>query len=291
MTELPITESPMTGEHALVLGGGGLAGIAWMTGLLTGLAQAGDDLTGAELIIGTSAGAHVAAQLGSGLPLTELFALQADPSRQPAEKLAELNISKFATQIGPYAGTAAETRRRIGAYALAAETVPEVLRRKAIERRLPAQHWPARRIRLTAVDASTGELRVFDSASGASLVDAVAASSAVPGLWPPVTIGASRYIDGGIRSADNADLAAGFCRITVISPTGLDSLIPSSRPLREAVAKLRADGSAVTVLVPDAASAVAFGANLLDPATRTPAAQAGLAQGRAGLAANAVPAE
>jgi len=286
MTELPMTGPPMTGGHALVLGGGGLAGIAWMTGLLTGLAEASDDLTGAELIIGTSAGAHVAAQLGSGLPLADLFALQADPSRQPAEKSAKPDISKFATQIGPYAGTAAETRRRIGAYALAAETVPEAVRRKIIERRLASHHWPARCIRLTAVDAATGELRVFDSASGASLVDAVAASSALPGLWPPVTIGASRYIDGGIRSVDNADLAAGFPRITVLSPTGFDSLIPSSRPLREAVAKLRADGSAVTVLVPDAASAVAFGTNPLDPATRTPAARAGLAQGRARLAAN-----
>jgi NTE family protein len=285
-----VTELLTTGEHALVLGGGGLAGIAWMTGLLTGLAEACDDLSGADLIIGTSAGAHVAAQLGSGLPLTDLFARQADPSRQPAEKMAELDISRFATDTGRYlagAGTAAESRRRIGAYALAAQTVPEDVRRKVIEGRLPAHHWPVRRIQLTAVDAETGELRVFDSASGASLVDAVAASSALPGLWPPVTIGACRYIDGGVRSADNADLAAGFPRITVISPIGFDSLVPSSRPLREAVGKLRADGSAVTVLVPDAASVAAIGANPLDPATRTPAAQAGLAQGRAGLAANA----
>ncbi len=285
-----MTELLMTGEHALVLGAGGLAGIAWMTGLLTGLAEAGDDLTGADLIIGTSAGAHVAAQLGGGLPLTELFARQEDPSRQPAEKMAEVDVSKFAAEIGPYlagAGTAAETRQRIGAYALAGETVPEVVRRKVIEGRLPSHHWPARRIQLTAVDAATGELRVFDSASDASLVDAVAASSAVPGLWPPVTIGGSRYVDGSVRSADNADLAAGFPRITVISPIGFDSLIPSSRPLREAVGKLRADGSAVTVIVPDAPSAAAMRTNTLDPATRTPAAQAGLAQGRTGLAANA----
>jgi NTE family protein len=289
-----MTKLLMTGGHALVLGAGGLAGIAWMTGLLTGLAEAGDDLTGADLIIGTSAGAHVAAQLGSGLPLTDLFARQADPSRQPAEKMAGLDFSKFAAEIRHYlsgARTAADTRRRIGAYALAAQAVPEDVRRKVIEGRLPARYWPARRIRLTAVDAATGELRVFDSASGASLVDAVAASSALPGLWPPVTIGGRRYVDGSVRSADNADLAAGFPRITVVSPVGFDSLIPSSRPLREAVGKLRADGSAVTVLVPDAASAVAIGANPLDPATRTPAAQAGLTQGRAGLAANAVPVE
>jgi NTE family protein len=177
--------------------------------------------------------------------------------------------------------------RRIGAYALAAETVPEAVRLNIIEGRLPSPSWPARRIRLTAVNAATGELRVFDSASGASLVDAVAASSAVPGIWPPVTIGDSRYVDGGVRSADNADLAAGFARITVISPIGFTSLIPSSLPLREAVAKLRADGSVVTVIVPDAASAALIGGNALDPATRTPAATAGLAQGRAGLTANA----
>jgi NTE family protein len=283
-------ESLMTGEYALVLGGGGLAGFAWMTGLLTGLAEAGDDLTAADLIIGTSAGAHVAAQLGSGLPLTELLARQEDPSRQSAEIMAELNVAKFGAEIGGRlagASTVTESRRRLGAYALAAETVPESVRRKVIEGRLPSHDWPARRIRLTAVDAATGELRVFDSASGASLVDAVAASSALPGIWPPVTIGGNRYMDGGVRSADNADLAAGFARITVISPIGFDSLIPSSRPLREAVKQLRSDGSAITVIVPDAASAAVIRSNTLDPATRTPAATAGLAQGRAGLAANA----
>ena len=120
-----------------------------------------------------------------------------------------------------------------------------------------------------------------------SLVDAVAASCAVPGIWPPVTIGGSRYMDGGVRSPDNADLAAGFGRITVISPLGFDSPIPSPLPLRDVVARLRAEGSAVTVIVPDAASAAAIGANPLDPATRTPASNAGRAQGRAGLAANA----
>ena len=284
-----MTGLPVTGEHALVLGGGGVAGIAWTTGLLTGLAEAGDDVTGADLIIGTSAGANVAAQLGSGLPLTDLFARQADPARQSAEILAELDLAKLAAELGGYlagASTPAETLRRIGAYALATQTVPEAVRRNVIEGRLPAHSWPAQRIQLTAVDAATGELRVFDSASGASLVDAVAASSAVPGIWPPVTIGASRYVDGGVRSADNADLAAGFGHITVISPIGFDSLIPSSLPLREVVAKLQADGSAVTVIVPDAASATAIGTNALDPATRTPAATAGLAQGRAGLTAN-----
>jgi NTE family protein len=111
----------------------------------------------------------------------------------------------------------------------------------------------------------------------------VAASCAVPGVWPPVTIGGRRYIDGGFRSSDNADLAGGSERIVVISPLGFDSPIQSPVPLRDVIADLRARGSEVTVLVPDQASAAAFGANALDPGTRVPAAEAGRAQGRAGL--------
>jgi NTE family protein len=71
--------------RALVLGGGGVAGIAWMTGLLAGLADAGQDVTGADLLVGTSAGAAVAAQVGSGLSLDALFARQTDPALQARE--------------------------------------------------------------------------------------------------------------------------------------------------------------------------------------------------------------
>jgi NTE family protein len=280
----------MNDTHALVLGGGGVAGIAWMTGLLTGLADAGEDLTRADLIIGTSAGASVAAMLGSGLPLADLFARQSDPALQPEELMAELDVAKMTVEAAVYlrgATTAAEIRRRIGAYALAAKTVPEARRRAVIESRLPMRDWPDRRIQVTAVDAATGELAIFDVESGVGLVDAVTASSAVPGVWPPVTIGGSRFIDGGVRSADNADLASGCGRISVVSPLGFDSPLPSPLPLRDVVAGLRAEGSDVTVIVPDAASTAAIGANPLDPATRTPASNAGRAQGRAGLAANA----
>ncbi len=282
----------MTDRHALVLGGGGVAGIAWMTGLLAGLADAGDDLTGADILIGTSAGAAVAAQLGSGLALDELFGRQAEPERQSAEIAANVDLAKFAEEIAAYlagAATPADALRRIGTYALEAQTVPESARLAAIASRLPSQDWPAREIRLVAVDAETGEMRVFDARSGVQLVDAVAASCAVPGIWPPVTIDGRRYVDGGIRSSDNADLAAGAERITIISPIGYNSALPSALPLRDVVATLREAGSAVTVLTPDAASVVAMGANPLDPATRTPAARAGRAQGVAGLAANAAP--
>jgi NTE family protein len=142
---------------------------------------------------------------------------------------------------------------------------------------------PVRPTRLTAVDCVSGELTVFDAVSGVSLVDAVAASSAVPGIWPPVTIEGRRYMDGGVRSADNADLAAGAERIVVISPLGLDSPLPTPMPLREVLAGLKGGGADVTLISPDEASVAATGSNALDQATRVPAATAGRAQGRAGL--------
>lgn len=275
-------------DQALVLGGGGVAGIAWMTGLLTGLAEAGHDLTGAGLIVGTSAGSAVAAQVGSGLPLDELLARQTEPAKQASEISVELDMAKLAADFAELLAQATSTLdvgRRAGAYAIAADTVPETTRRAAVASRLPSPRWPSRRILLVAVDAGTGEMRVFDRDSGVSLVDAVAASCAVPGIWPPVTIDGRRYIDGGLRSNDNADLAAGFRTITVISPMGYDPPIPSPLALRDVVGQLHADGSTVTVIEPDQASRAAMGANPLDPATRTPAAQAGRAQGQAGIEA------
>ena len=276
----------MTAEQALVLGGGGVAGIAWMTGLLAALADAGQDVTGAELVIGTSAGATVAAQLGSGLPLDDLYARQVDPARQSAEIAAQIDLDTFAAEYGKYlqdATSPEDVLRAAGAFALAATTVPEAARRAVITSRLPSHDWPSRRLQLVAVDCATGATEVFDSASGVSLVDAVAASCAVPGIWPPVTIGGRRYMDGGVRSSDNADLAQGAARIVVVSPLGMDSPLPTPMPLREVVASLRDGGAHVTVLSPDDASRTAIGANPLDPATRVPAAEAGRAQGRAGL--------
>jgi NTE family protein len=278
----------MTIEQALVLGGGGVAGIAWMTGLLAGLADAGHDVTGADLVIGTSAGATVAAQLGSGLPLDDLYARQVDPARQSAEIAAQVNLDTFAAEFGEYlqgSSSPQDALRAAGAFALAATTVPEAARRAVITSRLPSPDWPARTIRLVAVDCETGATEVFDSASGVSLVDAVAASCAVPGIWPPVTIGGRRYMDGGVRSSDNADLAAGAARIVILSPLGVDSPLPTPMPLRDVVASLRDGGAQVTVVSPDDASRSFIGTNPLDPAVRAPAAEAGRAQGRAGLPA------
>jgi NTE family protein len=125
---------------------------------------------------------------------------------------------------------------------------------------------------ITAVDAVTGDLRVFDGTCGVGLVDAVAASCAVPGVWPPVTIDGARYIDGGVRTTANADLAAGHERVLILAPMADPALDGQVASLRER--------SRVEVIAPDDEALTAFGINPLDPAIRTPCALAGYAQGK-----------
>ncbi|GAA3798184.1 MULTISPECIES: patatin-like phospholipase family protein [Amycolatopsis] len=263
--------------RALVLGGGGVAGIAWQTGLLHGLSESGVDVLGADRFVGTSAGSTVAAQITSGTALAELFRRQVDPALQSPEIPADVDAETIAEMFGAAvsgATDAKDARRRIGDLALAARTVPEADRLKVIEARLPVHDWPAAALHIVAVDAATGDDRVFTAESGVSLVDAVAASCAVPGTWPPVTIGGRRYIDGGVRSMENADLAAGCDRVLVLRVTE----VPGNTDLDEQVAALRRDGAAVLVLAPDAPAAEAIGPNLLDPSVRDAAARAGYDQ-------------
>ncbi|MGW2729972.1 patatin-like phospholipase family protein [Streptomyces sp. NPDC001494] len=271
-------------SDALVLGGGGVGGIAWITGLLTGLADAGQDVTGADLLLGTSAGSTVSAQLGSGLGLAELYARQVDPALQSAEIMAVMDLEGFAAEIGAATSATAsvpELRRAVGRAALAAPTVPEPRRRAVIESRLPSHGWPERALRIVAVDAESGEPRVFDKDSGVPLVDAVAASCAVPGVWPPVGIDGRRYVDGGVRSMANLDLVGDPDRVVVLVPMGMTEPFPSEQPVEESVRELRARGVEVVVVAPDEAALAAIGDNPLNPGTRGPAAEAGRAQGRA----------
>jgi NTE family protein len=261
---------------ALVLGGGGVAGVAWHTGVLLGLAEAGVDVTDADLLVGTSAGSTVAAQVGGRHPLDGLFARQVDPATLATERTPPVTIAGLVERLGPiYAASvdAAERRRRLGAMALDTVTVDEQVRRDVIAARLVDHEWPDRPVLITAVDAVTGDRRVLDRSSGVDLVDAVAASCAVPGVWPPVTINGTRYIDGGVWTLTNTDLAAGHDRVLVLAPI-VDPALDAE------VAGLGV-GVAVAVVQPDAASLAAFGADVLDPATREPSARAGLAQGRA----------
>ncbi|BAJ28479.1 MULTISPECIES: patatin-like phospholipase family protein [Kitasatospora] len=262
--------------RGLVLGGGGLAGISWETGLLHGLAEAGIDVPGtADHVLGTSAGATVAGQLASGLPLAELYRRQTDPDAQNPEIVPPLDV------VGPLFETfqrmiaeitdPAELRRRVGEFALAADTVPAADRLAVIAARLPGRDWPAWPLTLTAVDADSGEPRTFDRHSGVPLLDAVAASCAVPGLWPTVEIDGRRYMDGGIRSSNNADLMAGRQAVLVLAPMA-DPFLAAELALLETTGR-------VLAVSPDEDSLAAAGPNPLDTAVRTPSAEAGRAQG------------
>lgn len=270
--------------RALVLGGGGVAGIAWETGVLAGLAERGIDVMAADSVVGTSAGATVAAGLTSGLSIEELLDRQTDPARQNRELVPDIEFAALWEAVGAITSECDQVdaaRRRFGELARTGATVSEAARRAVIAGRLPRHDWPDRRLLIPAVDAHTGRPRIFTAASGVSLVDAVAAGSAVPGIWPTVSIGGQRYFDGGIRSNENADLAAGFDRVLVLSVMDMPGVEKWGIDLSAQIAALRAHGSLVEVIRADAASAAAVGTNPLDPRTRTPAARAGLAQGRA----------
>jgi NTE family protein len=265
-------------EKALVLGGGGVTGVAWEIGLLTGLAELGVDLTDADLVLGTSAGSVVGAQITSGAGLSELYQAQLAPptTTDVTARLGLMIIAKYIWAMSR-SRDPVRARIRIGRMAATAKTVSEAERRRIIGAAV-ADQWPARRLLVTAIDVESGELRAFDAASGVGLVDAVGASCAVPGVWPPVTIGGRRYIDGGIRSAANADLAAGYRRVVVIAP--LTRGFGQMASVAKQVAGLGGGAQAV-VVEPDQAALKAIGRNLLDPARRAPAARAGRAQAAA----------
>lgn len=263
---------------ALVLGGGGVAGIAWELGVLDALATAGVDLTTADRIVGTSAGSAVGAQLCTGESLESLCARQLVPAEQSAELQVESSLDSLIEQFAACfegAPNALEVRRRLGAVALGATTVEEAARIAVIESRLSSHEWSERELLVTAVDAFTGEFSVFDRHSGVSLVSAVAASCAVPGIWPPVTIGDTRFMDGGVNSGSNADLAEG-CEVVVIVAPFAGGFGPTVDVEAEA---LRATGAIVEVIAADAGATEAFGTNVLDPATRVPSLREGRRQG------------
>jgi len=268
---------------ALVLSGGGVAGIAWETGVLLGIqdvepSTAMKILGAPTALVGTSAGAAVAAQVAGGTLLQELF--DAQLADDTAELFVEIDLPAFGAMMAEaMAGATSpeETRRRLGAMALAAQTPSPAARRAVIEARLAGNEWGDRSLRVTAVDAESGELRVFDRDSGVSLVDAVMASCAVPGIWPVVEINGHKYMDGGIRSTSNADLAAGADPVLIITPsteqTPMGPAVPASE--LDALAPAR-----VHVVYADAASIASFGLNPLDPGVRKPAALAGREVGR-----------
>lgn len=264
---------------ALVLAGGGVTGIAWEIGVLLGLAENGNDIASrADLIVGTSAGSTVGAQIALGRPLAELH--KAQLSDDHGEISPRLDLDLLARIFGAMTdgGTATdEERREIGSLALSAPTVDTATRRAVIERRIGTDDWPSRELIVTAIDAETGAFRTWSAADGVSLIDAVASSCAVPGVWPCVAIDGARYYDGGLRNSANAFLAKGHDDVWVLAPlTG-----GASPAVQRELDDLRAEGARVTFISADEDAVAAMGPNSLDPRFRRPAAEHGLRQGRA----------
>lgn len=267
----PPQESPA--HTALVLGGGGITGIAWMLGLLKGLRDRGVDLTGADTVLGTSAGSVVGAQLTSGHDVDELYEGQLRPADR--EIGADMGLGVVLRMLGPAVapGSPRAKRRRVGRAALRAHPPGAQERIEVIRSRIEVDTWPERDLRVTAVDAETGEFVVFDRTSGVDVVHAVASSCAVPIVWPAVEIGSRAYIDGGIRTPANADLAHFADRVVVLAP--IPRGVSGHSDVRRQLRRLPAERALV---VPDAEARRTFGRNVLDPAKRADAARTGLRQ-------------
>jgi NTE family protein len=300
ITDLAVGRVPAMRERALVLGGGGASGNAWEIGVIAGLFDARLDVTQADLIVGTSAGSTVAAQITSKTRPPELLAAILAAVPQPGTGPAGSDAGRV--PIGPAANhmertgaiiaaakDAADMRRRMGAAALemdaAADGSAQVQWRATVAARLPSQSWPQQPMLIVVVDAHTGEPVVFDRHSGVELADAVAASCANGFGVPPYSIGEHRYIDGGYRANENADLAAGYARVLVLSPFGGRSRHPLDwgTDLAAQADELRASGSRVETIFPDSNSqnALGVGVNMMDLSRRRPSAQVGYNQGRA----------
>jgi NTE family protein len=287
---------PSTGHNnALVLGGGGSAGNAWLIGVIAGLFENGLDVTKADLIIGTSAGSTAAVQITTASPAGQYAATiaplpagarPAGPGPAQPRPASNQNHIERLQAIVAGSSDAADMRRKLGAAALEMEAASDgswsAGWRTIVAKRLPSQHWPRQKICITAVDAGTGEPVAFNRHSGVELVDAVAASCSSN---LPYTIGDRKYIDGGFRSnAENADLAAGYARVLVLAPFSGRSLQPPQwgTDLATQIDKLRTRGSRVETIFPEdnARDIFAPGGNVMSPATRLPAAQAGYDQGK-----------
>jgi NTE family protein len=277
-------------EHgfALVLSGGGVTGVAWETGLLKGLRDAGLDLTRADLIVGTSAGSIVGTQIAAGLDLDAMYARQLEPPDPRFEYAPKVDFFQEFARIGPelMAAASAQTadepgmpqsaRAMIGRRAREAQTAPEADRLEIVARRLTVTDWPRRQLVVTAVDVDDGSFVTWNRDSGVQLTSAVASSCAVPFVWPPVTINGHHYMDGGVRSGTNADLAVGYERVVVLTPMG--SISPLGASLVKEQRVLEQSGASVLIVEADAAGKAAFGPNPLDPSRRGAAAEAGLRQ-------------
>jgi NTE family protein len=271
---------------ALVLAGGGLLGIAWELGVMRGLLRNGIDPATADLVIGTSAGSVAGAILGSGVPVTDELMPEATILARELERFQQAVDPTVAATIFERWQTAAgaldqSARAEIGALASQVTTVPEQEYVDLFARFLPVVNWPPA-LTVTAVDVGDGAFVAWTVASGVPLVSAVAASCALPGVFPPVTVGGRRYVDGGLRSGISADLAEGHDPVVIAVPIGGDA---AYEYLKRETSGIRKNGARVVEIVADEQSALEMGADLMDASRMAAAVQAGERQGATAAAA------
>ncbi|MGI5245526.1 patatin-like phospholipase family protein [Dactylosporangium sp. CA-139066] len=253
---------------ALVLGAGGITGVAWQLGILVGLHDRGIDLGRSDLILGTSAGAMTGALIAAfGDPRTAA-AIEAPLGPGDPPMRADWERGAVAFSLLQDESLAPEDmRKQIGAIALQAEVGPPDPWLAAFARRLPIEGWPARLV-VTAVDTASGEPVVWDEHSGVPLVPAVTASCAVPCIFPPIPVNGSRYMDGGLRSRTNADLAADYDQVYVVAP-------------RMPLLQRDALDPRFVLIEPDDDTMEAIGGNVFDAERWVPVLAAAERQGRA----------
>ncbi|KAA9165524.1 patatin-like phospholipase family protein [Amycolatopsis acidicola] len=274
-----MVQPTQSGSRALVLGGGGVTGIAWEVGVLAGLSSQGIDWSKATSVIGTSAGSFVGTAVAAGYDLEWLFAAQLVPDENEVDvKASEDTMAAWWAALAEGGDDPRQVGAAMGRIAKAApEPVPAATRRRVVGSRLVTAEWP-NGLKVTAIDADTGGLKVFDQHSGVPLIDAVSASGAVPGVWPLEHFQGRSWVDGGMVSTTNARQAEGHDRIVILAP------MPSGYgkiPGAAEDAEVLAERAEVCLVAPDEQSVEAIGPNPYDPQRRKPAAQAGRAQGEA----------
>jgi NTE family protein len=280
--------------RALVLGGGGPVGVGWEAGLADGLAREGVVLGAADLIVGTSAGSIVGSRLALRMDLPALVSSVGRPLPVPAAADAPAATGDLMSVWAAAAAqglTPEQVRVEMGKLSLTAPAEGEAAFVTAeVFAQLSGCQWPAS-FRCTAIDTLTGALQVWDESSGVPMPLGVASSCSVPGVFPPVTIGTGRYMDGGMRTPLNADLAAGHDAVIVVSCLPLALPEGISEPVFDALlgqiqaelSAVRDSGAVLEVIAPgqEFLDISGWGANLMDPARAEPAYQAGLRQAAA----------
>src|SRR3990167_3744043 len=274
--------------RALVLGGGGPVGIAWETGLIAGLAETGADVSHADWILGTSAGSVCGALLALGRAPAAMLEAEFDTAARAkgaqgagsgkAPDLMPL-MAVFAKRP-PQGDMPVELLRELGQISLNGQTVSDEVFIKGFGPIAEEQPWPER-YACTAVDTATGEFQGWSSDTAAPLGRGVASSCSVPAIFPAITIEGRRYMDGGMRSGTNADLARDHGKVVIVAvmpPAFAPMMLPR---LGAEMAVIRAHGGEPLLLVPDAACGEVFGTNLIDSSNREAIARAGFAQGQA----------